>query len=95
MPPEWTGFRGFLQSDFQSTLFWFKHVQFALNFTLAATFVLLADGIPWQQVARVAVNSVAVLTYMYLLVRHITGAATARLLTGVPLTVYRRGCCAL
>ena len=69
VPREWSGFRAFLQSDFQAARFWFKHAQLALNFVLAATFVLLSDGLPWQQVARVALNLVAVLAFSYLLVR--------------------------
>ena len=69
VPREWSGFRAFLQSDFQAARFWFKHAQLALNFVLAATFVLLSDGLPWQQVARVALNLVAVLAVSYLLVR--------------------------
>ena len=68
VPREWSGFRAFLQSDFQATRFWFKHAQLALNFTFAATFVLLSDGLPWQQVARAALNLAAVLAFSYLLV---------------------------
>ena len=76
VPREWSGFRAFLQSDFQAALFWFKHAQLALNFVLAATFVLLSDGLPWQQLARVFLNLAGVGVFSVLLVRDLSAHAS-------------------
>ena len=70
VPQDWHGFRTFLQSDFRSNVYWVKHAHMALNFTFACTFVLLSDGLPWQQVARVTLNLASVAGSVFLLVRY-------------------------
>ena len=67
--PAFAGFRAFLQSDYRAEVFWVKHAQLLLNLTLAGSYVLLSDGLPWQQLVRVAVNVFAVGAFCSLLVR--------------------------
>ncbi len=69
LPGDWSGFRSFLQSDFQAALFWVKHAQMLLNLVLAASLVLLNDGLAWQQYVRVVVNVTAVGLFLAILVR--------------------------
>ena len=68
---EWRGFDGLLRSDFNSEVFWFRHVQLFMHLTLAVSSVMFSDGYPWQQTVRVIVNVFLCIAVLALLVRSV------------------------
>ena len=58
-----------INAGYRAGTLWFTHVHMALQFTLACTYVLLNDGLAWQQVVRLVLDGVAVAAVLALLVR--------------------------